>query len=88
MRLGKKLAITNHAIERMIERMGIKEKQIRKIVFQALRSKEEVDQDFMNSSKNLTKNGYNTYFYKKHKGLIFVFQKKYFDVVLITVIKR
>lgn len=86
MRVGKYLAVTNHAIERLDERMGVSGyKNIQKVVKKAWFSKKEICEDFWKSGLNLKNNGCTTYHYRKYNNCIFCFQKKYVDVVLLTV---
>ena len=87
MRVGINVAITNNAAERIVERMGIATNQIKKTVMRALKSNEPICQNFLDSEYNLQKQGFTTYFYRQYLGMIFVFQKKYIDTVLITVYK-
>ncbi|NCU32533.1 MAG: hypothetical protein EOM23_06295 [Candidatus Moranbacteria bacterium] len=86
MRVGKYLAVTNHAIERLEQRMNITGyKEISKAVKKAWYNTQPICEEFWKSSINLKNNGCTTYFYKKYKQCIFCFQKKYSDVVLLTV---
>jgi len=68
--------------------MGIKQKNIGRIVRKALKSDEKVCERFLKSDYNMRNFGFNTYFYKQYDGVIFVFQKKYLDTVLLTVFKH
>lgn len=86
MRVGKYLAVTNHAIQRLEERMEISGyKDIQKAVKKAWFSKKEICQEFWKSRLNLKKIGCTTYHYRKYDNHIFCFQKKFYDVVLLTV---
>lgn len=86
MRVGEYLAVTNHAIERLEERMKISGyKNIQKAVRKAWFSKKEICIEFWKSRLNLKNNGCTTYHYRKYNNCIFCFQKKYYDVVLLTV---
>lgn len=86
MRVGKDLAVTNHAIERLEERMKISGyKNIQIAVKKAWFSKREICQEFWKSRLNLKKAGCTTYHYRKYDNHIFCFQKKFSDVVLLTV---
>lgn len=89
MKIESYLAVTNHAIDRMKERMGIVGfREIKKNVIAAWKSRQEISEEFLNSYLNFKKEGLETFYYRKHKGFIFCFQKKYVDVVLITVFFR
>lgn len=86
MRVGKSLAVTNHAISRMDERMGIRGfKDIQRAVKKAWYDTKPICQEFWNSRMNLKNNGCTTYHYKKYNKCIFCFQRKYYDIVLLTV---
>lgn len=86
MYVGKELAVTNHAIERLNERMDIHGyKNIESTVKTAWKSRQKICEEFWNSRCNLKNNGCTTYHYRKYLGHIFCFQKKYIDVVLLTV---
>lgn len=86
MRVGDYLAVTNHAIERLEERMQISGyKNIQKSVRKAWFSKKAICEEFWKSRLNLKNNGCTTYHYRKYDNHIFCFQKKYYDVVLLTV---
>jgi len=85
MRVGKKLAVTNHAIERLEKRMKITGKEIFVVVRKAWFSRQPICEEFWKSKYNLKNIGCTTYHYRKYKGHIFCFQKKYVDVVLMTV---
>lgn len=85
MRVGKELAVTNHAIDRLEERMKITGKEIFVVVRKAWCSRQPICEEFWNSKCNLKNTGCTTYHYRKYKGHIFCFQKKYVDVVLLTV---
>lgn len=88
MRVGKNLAVTNHAIQRLDERMGIKESGVAKVVRKAWHSDKLVCEEFWKSRSNLKNVGCTTYHYRKYDGHIFCFQKKFIDVVLLTVFKE
>ena len=88
MRIGKNIAITHHAIDRMEQRMGIKMKDIMITVKNAFYSHEVICSEFNQSKYNLKNATFSTYHYRKHKGFIFCFQKKYVDFVLLTVFKE
>lgn len=86
MRVGKSLAVTNHAIQRMDERMGIRGyKDIQRAVKKAWYDSKPICQEFYLSRMNLKNNGCTTYHYKKYNNCIFCFQRKYYDIVLLTV---
>lgn len=85
MRVGKDLAVTNHAICRLEQRMKITGKEIFVVVKKAWLSRQPICEEFWNSKYNLKNIGCTTYHYRKHNGHIFCFQKKYVDVVLLTV---
>jgi hypothetical protein len=86
MRVGKSLAVTNHAIERLDERMGIKGyKDIQRAVKKAWYDSKPICEEFWRSRMNLKKSGITTYHYRKYNKCIFCFQKKYYDIVLLTV---
>lgn len=85
MRVGKDLAVTQHARERLYQRMGIGESEIPAVVRGAWKSKQAVPDEFLRSKFNLRNYGFKTYYYRKYRNKIFVFQKKYIDSVLITV---
>jgi len=85
MRVGKELAVTNHAIERLEERMKITGKEIFVVVKKAWHSRQPICEEFWKSKCNLKNSGCTTYHYRKYKGHLFCFQKKYVDVVLLTV---
>ena len=86
MRVGKYLAVTNHAIERLEQRMNITGyKNISKAVKKAWYNTQPICEEFWKSMMNLKNNGCTTYHYKKYSQCIFCFQKKYSDVVLLTV---
>jgi len=86
MRVGKYLAVTNHAIERLEERMKISGyRNIQTAVRKAWFSKKAICEEFWKSNLNLKNSGCTTYHYRKYNQCIFCFQKKYYDVVLLTV---
>lgn len=85
MRVGEYLAVTNHAIDRLEERMKITGKEIFVVVRKAWFSRQPICEEFFKSKYNLKNIGCTTYHYRKYKGHIFCFQKKYVDVVLMTV---
>lgn len=86
MRVGKSLAVTNHAIERLDERMGIRGyKDIQRAVKKAWYDSKPICEEFWRSRMNLKNNGCTTYHYRKYNKCIFCFQKKYYDIVLLTV---
>lgn len=76
------IAVTNHARQRVRERLGIKNK------WKALRlAKRAINQGVIPEEKHLKliKMGFQTYVYKEFDENIFVFQKNPRDIVLITV---
>jgi len=85
MRVGKDLAVTQHARERLYQRMGVDESEISVVVRGAWKSRQIVPDEFLRSKFNLRNYGFTTYHYRKYRNKIFVFQKKYIDSVLITV---
>lgn len=86
MRVGKYLAVTNHAINRLEQRMNITGyPNIAKAVKKAWYNTQPICEEFWRSRINFQNNGCTTYHYKKYNNCIFCFQKKYSDVVLITV---
>jgi len=89
MRVGKSLAVTNYAIQRLEERMGIKGyKDIQRAVKKAWYDSKPICQEFYASRMNLKNSGCTTYHYKKYNQCIFCFQKKYYDIVLLTVFQE
>lgn len=85
MRVGKDLAVTQHAIERIYQRIGLTGSEVAAVVRGAWRSKQIIPDEFLRSKFNLRNYGFTTYQYRKYQNKIFVFQKKYIDSVLITV---
>jgi hypothetical protein len=85
MRVGKNLAVTNHAIVRLAERMRVTGKDIEVVVNKAWFSKQPICEEFWKSKFNLKNIGCTTYHYRKFNRHLFCFQKKYFDFVLLTV---
>lgn len=85
MRVGKNLAVTNHAIERLSQRMNITGKDISGVVQKAWFSRQPICEEFWQSNCNLENSGCTTYHYRKYNKHLFCFQKKYIDVVLLTV---
>ena len=85
MRVGKNIAVTNHAVERLSERMKIKSRDVARVVRKAWWSRQPICEEFWKSKFNLKNNGCTTYHYRKHRGCIFCFQKKIIDVVLLTI---
>ena len=85
MRVGKELAVTNHAIERLEERMKITGKEIFVVVKKAWHSRQPICEEFLKSEYNMKNEGCTTYHYRKWGGHLFCFQQKFFDVVLLTV---
>lgn len=85
MYVGKNIAVSDHAIERMKERMKIQDNKIRSVVREAWYKNINPSKEFLDSGCNRHKYGYNSTYYRKHMGFIFVFQKNYIDIVLITV---
>lgn len=85
MRVGTNLAVTNHAIERLAERMRITGKDIAGVVRKAWYSRQPICEEFWKSDCNLKNQGCTTYHYRKYREHLFCFQKKYIDIVLLTV---
>lgn len=85
MRVWKDIAATRHALERIQQRMVIGKQSPESVIKSAWLSKEKLSEAFLRSKYNLNNYGFASYYYRKYKGYLFCFQKKYIDIVLITV---
>lgn len=78
------MIITNHARERLIERLGCNEKKIEKVVEKAFGSKEKIKKKLITYRKF---NGYEDCEFRMFCGCIFCFRRvESGDPILITVL--
>jgi hypothetical protein len=79
-----KIIITNHARDRILQRVGCRKEKVEKVTKKAYNSKEKIREGFLNKREF---NGYKGSEWRMFQGCVFVFVQEKEQAILVTCLK-